>query len=259
MADVESWKRQDRRYHEDPAVVESYDRRIVSKYRLEHEHYSVEPWVRQVQELPDPLILDCGCGTGAGTLRLLAHGLRVVSLDASQAMLDRLRAKALALGLTPRCVAGDVERPPFPPESFDGVLCLGVLHHVPDAAAALDGMLRVLKPGGRVLIAEPYRHKPWLSWPYHAAVAAAKGLRGLLRSPGPTTLERPLGRAQLARMEERLRAGGVEYTVRRLVYWPAVCGWLPDRIAFALTEGLNRVHGRGRTADSIVLNGRKSP
>lgn len=66
------------------------------------------------------------------------------------------------LALDPRCdlartrfVAGDGMRLPFRDESFDGIICMNALHHMPTYRATLAEMYRVLRPGGRVTFSEP--------------------------------------------------------------------------------------------------------
>jgi ubiquinone/menaquinone biosynthesis C-methylase UbiE/glycosyltransferase involved in cell wall biosynthesis len=78
-----------------------------------------------------------------------------------------LDAEILALGrerftLDSRCdpdrtrfVVGDGTCLPFPDESFDGIICMNALHHMPDYRATLAEMRRILRPGGRAVFSEP--------------------------------------------------------------------------------------------------------
>jgi SAM-dependent methyltransferase len=93
-------------------------------------------------------VLDVCCGPGmlaAGTLR---RGAQAVGLDFSAA------AVKLAGELVPnaRFQQGDAQALPFPAASFDAVLCGYGLMHLPEPAAALREMLRVLRPGGRAAV-----------------------------------------------------------------------------------------------------------
>jgi ubiquinone/menaquinone biosynthesis C-methylase UbiE len=99
-------------------------------------------------------LLDAGGGTGrvAAGLRPLVDS--VVVIDLSRKMLRRAQAKG---GLLP--VRGVTERLPFRDESFDRVLVVDALHHFRDQRDAIRDLVRVLKPGGRLLIEEPDIHR----------------------------------------------------------------------------------------------------
>ena len=107
---------------------------------------------------PGHAVLDLGTGTGLAAMAAAAavgDGGSVVGLDLSDGMLAIARAGAGDFGLTGRLrfVKGDAERPDFPDGSFDAVLALFSLLHLPHPDEALRQMLRVLKPGGSLVIA----------------------------------------------------------------------------------------------------------
>jgi len=95
-------------------------------------------------------VLDAGCGSGKVAASLLRRGLSVTGIDISSGMLSL--ASRVAVGATLRRM--DLRRMRFPRASFDGVLCLYALIHVPrrDHARALRGFRRVLRTGGLLLI-----------------------------------------------------------------------------------------------------------
>lgn len=98
-------------------------------------------------------ILDAGCGTGylAAGLRRARPDLTVVACDLSEGMLGNARAA----GAHP-LVQADATLLPFADGAFDLVVARGVLHHLPEVAAALREWRRVLAPGGEVvLVSEP--------------------------------------------------------------------------------------------------------
>lgn len=92
-------------------------------------------------------ILEVGCGYGWITEALLAGArIRWVGLDRSESMVRRLRT---SLGQhVPGVLVGDACHLPFPSNSFDKVICTGVLMHLADEFAALKEMARVLRCGG---------------------------------------------------------------------------------------------------------------
>ena len=103
----------------------------------------------------DLTILDIGCGTGAMSAKLAARGT-VVSADLSPVALSFCGRRGLG-----RQAAADAMRLPFRDRSFDLVVSLDILEHVPDDAAALGEFYRVLKPGGRVIATVPAYRSLW--------------------------------------------------------------------------------------------------
>jgi SAM-dependent methyltransferase len=92
-------------------------------------------------------VLEVGCGYGFISRALLASAkIRWVGLDRSESMVRKLRASVPELQF--HTFVGDASRLPFPADSFDKVLCTGVLMHLGDELPALKEMARVLRPGG---------------------------------------------------------------------------------------------------------------
>jgi len=109
---------------------------------------------------PDDVVLDFAAGTCWASELLTRLGVRTVSIDLSTEMMRRGRLRfASDNRLIFRDQAGFVtargQSLPFASESFDGVLCMNALHHLPSYAAALREIHRVLKPGGRAVFSEP--------------------------------------------------------------------------------------------------------
>jgi ubiquinone/menaquinone biosynthesis C-methylase UbiE len=108
---------------------------------------------------PGEAVLDVCCGTGTLTLAArerVGPAGRVAGVDASAEMVARSRHKAQRLAVDVSFQEAQAQDLPFADASFDVVLCSLGFHHLPESArgAALAEMHRVLKPGGRVLLAE---------------------------------------------------------------------------------------------------------
>ncbi|EWY39630.1 hypothetical protein N825_05965 [Skermanella stibiiresistens SB22] len=107
---------------------------------------------------PGSRILDIGCGTGDDALAMAAmvgDGGRVVGLDHSQSLIDEARTRVTAETAAVEFTAGDVHRLDFPDGGFDGCRADRVFMHLRDRERALAEMIRVTRPGGRVLVREP--------------------------------------------------------------------------------------------------------
>ncbi|MBW2133832.1 MAG: class I SAM-dependent methyltransferase [Deltaproteobacteria bacterium] len=106
-------------------------------------------------------VLDAGCGTGNFSLALARRGARVVGLDRAAAMQFTARQKARKEGQDLLWVRGHLSRLPFAAATFDGVVCILALDFVAERQAALQEMVRVLRPGGFLLIAILNRYSLW--------------------------------------------------------------------------------------------------
>jgi len=101
---------------------------------------------------PGMSVLDLACGHGELASRLAARGCRVTGLDSSAVFLDRARAGAAAAGVSVEYVAGDMRQLPWAGR-FDRVVNWSTAFgYFDDAAnrAVLDGIVRALRPGGRL-------------------------------------------------------------------------------------------------------------
>jgi ubiquinone/menaquinone biosynthesis C-methylase UbiE len=98
--------------------------------------------------------LEVGCGTGFFTLNLkLGEVLGDCHVtDISPGMVEVARRNAEGLGFAVSGRPADAETLPYDDDSFDIVVGHAVIHHIPDVALAFKEMLRVLRPGGRVVI-----------------------------------------------------------------------------------------------------------
>jgi SAM-dependent methyltransferase len=131
---------------------------------------------------PGARVVDLGCGSGTFTEQLRQAGYSAAGLDISPKLiaLGRVRHPDLEL------IEGDVEDLPFAPESFDGVLLSGLVHHLPDPRRCAAQVFRVLRPGGRFVAFDPNRMNPmmWLyrdhSSPFYSPVGVTENERPVL-------------------------------------------------------------------------------
>jgi ubiquinone/menaquinone biosynthesis C-methylase UbiE len=115
--------------------------------RLEAQAAFVAPWsLVHFDAAPDMEVLDLGTGIGAMAAQLAARypNARITGLDRSEAQLAVARARHPIATY----VQGDATATPFPDASFDRVHASWLLEHVPDPAAVLREVRRVLRPGG---------------------------------------------------------------------------------------------------------------
>jgi demethylmenaquinone methyltransferase/2-methoxy-6-polyprenyl-1,4-benzoquinol methylase len=100
-------------------------------------------------------ILDIAAGTGTSSMAFLSEGVRVVAADFSKGMLEVGKKKYPKLEF----VFADAMKLPFQDQEFDVVTMSFGLRNVQDHKVALGEFLRVLKPGGRLVICE-FAHVP---------------------------------------------------------------------------------------------------
>ena len=121
--------------------------------------------VRMAEPVPGGVALDVGCGTGDLALELAGYPLRmVVGVDLAAPMVRLARGKVAAAGLEDlvHLGMGDALRLPFPSDTFDCVVTGFTLRNVASLPDALAELVRVTRPGGRVVSLEifPWRRGP---------------------------------------------------------------------------------------------------
>jgi arsenite methyltransferase len=111
---------------------------------------------------PGAVVLDLGCGAGTDLLiaaQMTGRGGRAIGVDLTAAMLDRARASAQEMGLTNvELHESLIEALPLADSSVDVVLSNGVIDLVVDKEAVFAEIDRVLRPGGRLQVADVVIH-----------------------------------------------------------------------------------------------------
>lgn len=102
---------------------------------------------------PSHIVLDIGCGPGAAVRAAAGSVTRAVGVDRSEAMVEIARRRSRRFGNVVFEVAG-AEDLPFPDDTFDRVWTIHSFHHWEHPGEGLAQALRVIKPGGRLLIVE---------------------------------------------------------------------------------------------------------
>lgn len=110
--------------------------------------------IRRWGQTRNARILEAGCGLGTYAARLLEDSPHVYAFD-----IEKDRAEA-ALQRVPNVHVAAAEAIPYPDNTFDLILSNEVIEHVRDDQAAMKEMVRVLRPGGRVIIFCPNRWYP---------------------------------------------------------------------------------------------------
>jgi len=127
-------------------------------------------------------VLDVGCGMGffsLGLARLVGEEGTVIAADLQPEMLSRTEARARDAGLAGRiqlhrCAATELG---LAGRQIDFVLAFWMVHEVPDAVAFFRQLRASLRPGGRILVAEPRIHVPERRFQQVVAAAGEAGLR----------------------------------------------------------------------------------
>ena len=142
-----------------PAGEAAIARRTADSFSYEWERFGGlrDEWERNFVDYmrphaPESLarrsLLDVGAGSGRHSFHAARAGAQVTAVDLG-ASIDVARRNLPRSVLT---VQADAEALPFEPESFDIVMSIGVLHHLPDTERALRSITRYAKPGGHVHI-----------------------------------------------------------------------------------------------------------
>ena len=151
----------------------------------------------------DESVLEVAAGTGLVTQALAQRVREVVAVDYAFAMVEKLKARIQQAGLqNVQCLQADIYALPFEPASFDAVVACNVLHLLPDLPKAYAAMLRVLKPGGRLIVPTVCQSETWTAR-IAAKLLSATGLP-IQRRFSAASLRASLEKAGLRVQKEKL-------------------------------------------------------
>jgi ubiquinone/menaquinone biosynthesis C-methylase UbiE len=149
-------------------------------------------WTVTLAQLqPGDQVLDVGCGTGTLAIeaqRRVGSAGRVVGIDPGAEQIARARAKAARRDLPIAFQVGVIEQLAVPDQTFDVVLSTLMMHHLPASlkTQGLAEIARVLKPGGRLVIADFTRkqERSGLAARFHAGGSSLSELAALVAEAG---------------------------------------------------------------------------
>jgi phosphatidylethanolamine/phosphatidyl-N-methylethanolamine N-methyltransferase len=163
-------------------------------------------------------VLEVAAGTGLVTAAIAPRVGKLVATDYAQAMVDVLRHRVEATGLTNvECMRADLYALPFEAGTFDAVVAANVLHLVPDLPHALKALTGVLRPGGKLIVPTFCHDETRVSWALSRIIA-------LTGFPGHR-------RFTAASLREALKSAGV-----RFVHAETVPGMIPIAFVHAQLE-----------------------
>lgn len=123
------------------------------------------PWMKAALEFSSfagKRLLEVGFGMGTDLFQFASLGALVSGVDLSPTHLRIARQRFSLYGLPADLRLGDAESLPFGDATFDVVYSFGVIHHTPNTQKAVSEIRRVLKPGGRAIIAVYHRYSAFL-------------------------------------------------------------------------------------------------
>ena len=167
-------------------------------------------------------VLEAGSGAGRFTEVLLKYGALLDSFDYSDAV-DANGANNGSGDFT--LVQADIRSMPFEPDSYDYVVCLGVLQHTPDTEESINDLWKMVAPGGQLII----DHYRWNLW---------------LRLPPPLGGAEKLYRQVILRLPQEKRWPAVKRIVDFWfpIYWRTRDNWFARKI-LARIGGIHFFHG----------------
>jgi ubiquinone/menaquinone biosynthesis C-methylase UbiE len=186
-------------------------------------------------------VLDVGCGPAEMVQPLLRLDCEFWGLDPSPRMIEICRTRFGELK-NAHFVAGEAGQISFPDAFFDAVLCMGVIDGLRNFGEVIQEMMRVLKPGGTIIITFANRRSPYAQWKkyvFYPALTLKRRIMEPRANNDPILIQRRLVTPKEAR--ELLAAAGAE--AQRVVgyfynillspldeIWPAGALWVNKKL-----------------------------
>jgi SAM-dependent methyltransferase len=213
-----------------------------------HEHRQAalhQAGLDQLAVGPGSSLLDAGCGSGTVLRAAADRGADVTGLDASPAFVEHARRRVPGA----RIEVGDLESLPFADASFDIVTGFNSFQYASDPLAALKEARRVLRDGGRVLVAIWGRAE-------QCDLAAVLGAIGALMPPPPPGTPGPFALAEEGALSGLVESAGFETLVVADVATPIE---YPDQETYVRAMGsagpcvlAARIAGRDKVDEAFV-------
>jgi ubiquinone/menaquinone biosynthesis C-methylase UbiE len=176
--------------------------------------------LRWVDQLGLPLgeqVLEIGCGGGASVTALAKCGYLVQAIDSVPEMLNLTQRSVADAGFSSSISTslGDAHSLAFPDETFGFVLAIGVIPYLHSPTKALGEMVRVLKPGGYLIITQANRRRlhrvldPWHWPPLQGARKIARTMLQPFRESAPEAFSAPLRLGSFRELERWLSSVGL--------------------------------------------------
>ena len=217
--------------------------------QVEAARSDLEPFIGDFADLQGSAgktMLEIGCGLGTDLVRFARAGARITGVDLTEHAVELTRKRLELEGLAGEVRVADAEALPFSDDTFERVYSWGVLHHTPDTAKAIREAVRVLEPGGE-LIVMLYARRSWVAWGFWVRHALIKG--------------RPW-RSVASVLADHMESQGTKaYTVKELrALFPPLDGLTIEHVGTpydrSFAPGIARFTGR-RLGWFLVIRGRK--
>lgn len=145
-----------------PDIAPSHDARIVAQFTRWAKPFAELPIHAEAESMAQTLaacaagagmsVLDVACGPGIVACALAQTGAQVTAIDLTPAMIEQARLRATRMNVAVDYHIGDAQALPFQTASFDRVITRYSFHHMQVPGNVLSEMVRVCRPGGRVIV-----------------------------------------------------------------------------------------------------------
>lgn len=268
--EIASLKTTDSAVFNQESTVKSWDDDYYHPVAVKYYDAAIPAMLKEMGLSPGDRVLDAGCGPGVHSIRAAAYGCNVTAIDLSSTMLRHAGSRAEAAGLANRIEFRQADLTALDLGNvFDAVFSWGVVIHVPDTDAALDGLASLVAPSGRLSLQ--------VSNARSLDYRVEKFLRRLLRRPLAEAVDTDLGsgnwyklgderlwvlRFEMDALDKAMRARGFSLVSRRPAEFSEFQRRLPGMLRGPLLH-LNTLIYRlrlfaGLSATQIVLYRRDS-